>query len=537
MADANRISVSDRLHEAYRQGQLRLLVGAGVSVPAGFSTWDRLNERLLAAFLRQDLTHEDSLTWELIADRIPEVAKSLYQVIGRDAVADFVWKREGREDFFRKFAQVFYGGREIADLPVLPLHHEIAAMREAVVFTTNFDPLLELGLALLNPQGPLPPSERAAKIRQYRRSTESGDLKNILSERSLIHHVHGWIDPDGSHGGEFVFTEAQYFELYQEPKIGVNQVLQRLLETEGTVLVLGMSLSDPNLRRMLYWKSRNALSSGAKVVAVMKRTTDLTDAYLKVHWADRGVELLFIQDHKEIPTLLREVRFGKPKPGQPAAWVARSIEWREQRIPQKVMFSDQWQLFAHLALAALRKQLTLLFAVPAEEVLRLTLMLPKKPMELALVVDSHEAMSGEAGRAVAETFTLSLDPGRPEGVASVAFLTGNDFEAQDAPAEVDRNFSAEKHALWYARHGYRSWRSVLCLPLMDTPEWLPVAVISVTSNMANPFWARFGDASDRYEQELYDALLHTARWILTGFVPRSLKRRPARNSKPRPRRS
>lgn len=44
----------ERLHRYYREGKLRVLVGAGVSMAADFLGWEALNRALLRGLLEDD---------------------------------------------------------------------------------------------------------------------------------------------------------------------------------------------------------------------------------------------------------------------------------------------------------------------------------------------------------------------------------------------------------------------------------------------------------------------------------------------------
>jgi NAD-dependent SIR2 family protein deacetylase len=117
--------------------------------------------------------------------------------------------------FFEDLRRILYAGREMADLQPTQLHWQLAAMDRAAVFTTNFDPLLEL--ARFRAAGG---ESRDPDLTPFR--TASPPAKGTDPDKKRVYHVHGWIDPDGICGGSFVLTESQYFELFsrqaQRPK-------------------------------------------------------------------------------------------------------------------------------------------------------------------------------------------------------------------------------------------------------------------------------------------------------------------------------
>ena len=137
-------------------------------------------------------------------------------------------------------------------------HFQLAALNQATLFTFNFDPLLELArYQMLNGDSSDPDLTglRSAVVPGY------GTPPDV----SKIYHVHGWIDPDGLCGGSFVLTKSQYFELFSRRGEVPNQLLDRVLTSGGAVLIVGMSLADPNLRRQLYLRSRNQVSDSTEI--------------------------------------------------------------------------------------------------------------------------------------------------------------------------------------------------------------------------------------------------------------------------------
>ncbi|HEY8209679.1 MAG TPA: hypothetical protein VIG99_19465, partial [Myxococcaceae bacterium] len=83
--DPSEAILSD-LHLAYTHGQLRVLVGAGMSLNSGLPGWDTLNLRLVEEHLRERYGGMELLTDEQFA----QTAQKLYARLGRDGSADLV---------------------------------------------------------------------------------------------------------------------------------------------------------------------------------------------------------------------------------------------------------------------------------------------------------------------------------------------------------------------------------------------------------------------------------------------------------------
>jgi hypothetical protein len=517
--DESRTSAVEFLHSVYEKGALRILVGAGTSLDAGFRDWGTMNEELLKFQVETDI----GIFAQMLGDKIPTIARNVYQAIGRDAAAALVWDRAGRA-FFREFAEILYRGREISDLPVLSIHYQIAAMTKAGVFTTNYDPLLELGFAkLLDDSGPQS-GLHGDTWQRYRRVFRGTNITKSVNERVCVYHVHGWVDPGGRAGGPFVLTEGQYFRLFEDPGSVVNRTLHTILTARGAVLMVGMSLSDTNLRRILYQQASYRSPGRTRIFALLRRGDELVDAYEMLHWNRYGVQVLWVQDYSDIPSLLREVCHGAAKKNGPPPWATYALQWLQTKIPPTIIFGDAWQQAAYAALRELLTQVRLLFAVAPEEVLKVSFFVPLSKTDLGIVADSREPRSGESARKRAKSFRLAIDPHKPQGISGVAYVSGKEVEVLDDPQAADRNFSSDMLRIWYS-HGYRDWRSALAVPLMDSQHWVPVGVMTITSNKGEPFWTRFGQAKGRYQPELYTTIRKTAKILLTCRAEINLRTR------------
>lgn len=493
------------LHRSYKSGALRVLVGAGTSIPAGFPAWDRLCLGLLEGYLYDK--YEDEVL--ISPAQIGELAKGLLSTLGRDAAADFV-RVADPDRWHERLADALYEERAVDELPVLSTHCQLAALARhaqqpaAFLYTTNYDPLIELALAYLTP---------GTEWQRHRRAGISADS---VAGLPLVHHVHGWIDPDGDAGGTVVLTESHYLELQRESDADPNRLLHRLLKNEGALLIVGMSLADPNLRRLLYHRKRDELlSASQRVYVVLKRRDPVLDGYLVEHWRSWRIDIVLVDDFDDVPGLLREVAWGRERV---PAWLAESRAWIRERIGD-VFWSDAWQTLAHETLRALEEQIAVWFALPQEERVSLSLFAPT-PVEgeasLCKVASSRTPRIGVVAREHALARRLGIVRGEEQGVAGVAFSGGTTVEVLDDGRGINLRFSKEMVDRWDLSEGYRAWRSILSVPILDSPAWLPMAVLNVTSNLPQPFWARFEDAG-RSMAELQKLLRRAAKWLLVDY--------------------
>ena len=484
-----------RLNKHYRQGNLRILAGAGLSIDSGFPSWGELNRGLLRKYIEEDLGR-DPKTQLIVREHLDELVGELYETIGREAAADFVWNSSTRENFLEDLKQLLYAGRELKDLPLTQVHQQLAAMDRVAIFTTNFDPLLEL--ARYRAQGGTAKDPDVAPFR-----SAYAPAVGTEPEPGKVYHVHGWIDPDGICGGSFVLTESQYFELFSRQGQRPNQILEYALTSGGALLILGMSLADVNLRRHLYLRARNRVSDSTEIYAVVRvHEHRLLDTYQTLHWASRGVRLVYVDRYDTVPKILREVKFGIPdQPDAPLPWMTQTLDWVRKHLSSEVVFSDKWQARARQALQQFLVTLREGFAIPQEEVIHASLFGQVELQEIATFSDSRHGFNAEEAREYAEQFRLRVAHGRSQGVAGVAFSEAKRFEVLNDPESANQNFTAEMRE-FYASRGLRNWRSLMALPILETNDRLPVLVLTLSSNRSDPFWTRFGERQAQYRKEL-----------------------------------
>lgn len=497
-----------RLHLAYRSGLLNIFVGAGISQESGFPGWEPFNRELIRQYLRAEIGSSTPAAM-LASPNIEATADELLKTLGRDACADFVY-RANRRRFATLLASVLYQGRQIDNLPLRSAHRQIAALStNARVFTLNFDPLLELALALKFPK---------KHWLDFRSPSPDGA---ILNRKYKVEHLHGWIDPDGNMSPELVLTESDYLELTENSRALANRFLERMLARDNTTLVLGMSLADPNFRRVLYFLNKQRISSRERIYVVMRQQKPALDHYAREHWVNRGLRLLFVETYDEIPGLLRDVQWGEAAAGKIPKWTREAIAWRQKRLPDDAIFSDAWQRLAYRSLTALSKQVRRMFGVPETEELKFGLFVPfwdsKTNARLRMIASNRKDVGRDGALFRAKRRVLSIRKGQEQGVAGVCFLSGTNRAVAYAEGNVDINFPQVMSEFWISHEGYRDWRSIISVPMIDTEDWIPVAVITMTSNLPTPFWKSFGSNQNLLEPELYTIMRRTAHFCLADF--------------------
>jgi hypothetical protein len=326
-------------------------------------------------------------------------------------------------------------------------------------------------------------------------------------------------------------TESHYIELTTDEGADPNRYVTEIFDRNKVALIVGMSLNDPNLRRLLYLLSRPANKGMGSVYAIVKSASKLGRASdslfrhnLTTHWSKRGLTPIFVAEYDEIPTMLRNIQFGLPeKQADPPKWISESIQWVEEGLPPGgSCFLDSWQQIAFETLQLLCEQISTLYRVGrTQESLSVELFaplsMPDAEPRLYLLATSlgKRPPTGLEGRDRALRRNLGISRGNTQGVAGLSFASGLQLEVLNRGPGYNYNFTPAMAREWERDS---LWRSILAVPVLDTRDFVPVAVVCVTSNVPDrPFWRRFGHFEADYKLELYKRMRTTAKYLLVDM--------------------
>lgn len=320
----DRIGLLRSLQAAWRRDDLALFLGAGVSIEAGVPSWNQLLGGLFGALVdRLDSSlSTDDLTKSTSARRLVALQSGSPLMTAR-------YIRSGLQDtFVPTLRDELY--RDEKEVPT-PQLNAIARIcdpprgRSGVkaVITYNFDDLLERHLAQLH----------------IHHTTISRPGQRAHTSHLPVYHVHGFVPKNGdladADADLLVFSEEGYHNAYNDPYHWSNIVQLNML-TEATCVFIGLSMTDPNLRRLL--EIANRTNDRARHVAFLRRTKATTgmsscpmsdencdrhtpdidarveSTILSAHhgiWeqslGELGVQIAWFEDFVEIPTLIEAI--------------------------------------------------------------------------------------------------------------------------------------------------------------------------------------------------------------------------------------
>lgn len=222
-------AVPDALIDAARRGDLVPLVGSGMSKQASaeFPNWkELLSDMQDSAVSQRFITKGEAQEVKRLVGRgqylmAAEHLRSVYPTDGYRTMLERRFNPEG----------------------ILPsdVHTELLGLKPSLILTTNYDRLIEDAYASQYHRSPTMFTYDSAPTLQ--RAMQAGRLSP--GKEPIIFKLHGTIDVPDS----IILTEHDYRELlYRQP--GYRMVLSAIFLTR-TVLMIGFSLDDPELRLLL----------------------------------------------------------------------------------------------------------------------------------------------------------------------------------------------------------------------------------------------------------------------------------------------
>lgn len=301
-----------KVKTAFRNQDVVLFLGAGVSKDGGIPLWGTLIKKLHIFMLNQ-LTkdkmlssEEQKMMRELAFNN--EMESPLLQM--RYIKAAFQ-----NEEFYQFVHEALYDQKFNINTKLFDAIAKISIPQRSYcgiksVITYNFDDLLEMKF----------------EQKDIRYNVVSCEEDRPASDKLNIYHVHGYLPSDlEKSAGNFnlIFSEEDYHKVYQDSYSWSNLAQLNALK-ENTCLFIGSSLTDPNLRRLLDVAARS--EENARHYAFMKRVeikndnaekpvnSNILDIYQKIddniqtaYYRELGLNIIWIDEYEDIPDILKSL--------------------------------------------------------------------------------------------------------------------------------------------------------------------------------------------------------------------------------------
>ncbi len=294
----SRFAQVEKLREALRRGRLTLVCGAGVSVEAGIPAWEDLLIRLLGTMMER-ISKDHSLAVER------KTATEFQQRHGASSLilGKYLKNNLGR-DFQSEMRDALYASKptksNIIDSVVRLSRPQRDSMPLDSIITFNFDCLIEENLT----------ANSISNKPIFSESIKHG------SQELPIYHVQGYLPRTGRipESMELVFSEDAYHNQFIDPFSWSNLILLNKL-TQNTCLFIGVSLTDPNMRRLLdvAWRKNPDKEKSHYIVKRFPQSSerDVLDEVSKLLEEQDanalGLNVVWINEYSELTSVLNDI--------------------------------------------------------------------------------------------------------------------------------------------------------------------------------------------------------------------------------------
>lgn len=234
MAVARAFRFPEELVKSFKEGNVCLFVGSGVSCSSGLKGWDDLIASM------RDVMLEEASAAEM-AD-----LREFFKNAGKLDIAEVFRDRVG-ENRYHDFLRREY---RLKRVNLSPLHKALRRLPVNTIFTTNYDKLLER--TFRNDMGDDPPVIHSPE-----------QLAVIDSSERRIIKIHGDID----HPKSIILTRKDY-EMFEDRYAAIQDYIRRAISFE-TMFFVGFGLEDPNFERFYANARKVFLGYDRRAFAVM----------------------------------------------------------------------------------------------------------------------------------------------------------------------------------------------------------------------------------------------------------------------------
>ena len=273
-----------------------LFLGAGVSMSAGLPSWWKLLEDMIDTSKQKEFKDGD-------IEKLTKVCYNSSIVMGR-FVRMMMEKKSNDEDYYQCLHDALYGGISAYRSPLIDeicnLVYSKKSQAQSII-TYNFDDVMERAL-------------RKRGIENY-----SVFGQNQPQQLFPIYHVHGFIPYANKDDIKSVpvLSEEEYHRVYAS-SYNWSNVEQLHALSRTTCIFIGLSMTDPNLRRLLDIAIQDSENDPRHFVFLPrisefgadKNAEAKNNEAMKIQkqiFMELGLRVIWYRDYNELPKLLKEI--------------------------------------------------------------------------------------------------------------------------------------------------------------------------------------------------------------------------------------
>ena len=262
-----------------------LFLGAGVSKSAKAPSWDEL---LKSLYLRSIECHDF---------RDPEEYNSVSKINSYSALITARYVTQGIQNVDDEIKRIIYNGTQVTSPLIQSIVNMVkdSSVHVSSIISYNYDDLVDMAL-----------EKAGVDVLSVYGNNRAESFSTLP-----IYHVHGLIPMTREIQSTPVLNEKDYHKIYQENYHWSN-VEQLHALSRKTCIFIGLSMTDPNLRRLIEFSRRGSESGMYHYVFLRRFETEgashefnceCCDRYQKM-MGEMGVNVIWYKEHEELPAIL-----------------------------------------------------------------------------------------------------------------------------------------------------------------------------------------------------------------------------------------
>ncbi len=268
----------DKAKKALKDDKVSLFLGAGVSRLVGSIGWDKLLNELC---VKRRLSIDTNLDKRCISG----IEK------GRYIIDDYIGKRKSiPKKFYDDMRTILYSNIKRQSNDIIEIIATlITKCKIESVITYNYDDLVEQEIN---------DNHRKYHVKCQPIYDKSGP---IADNKRYIYHVHGYLSKDRIQSEKIILGEKEYHKVYQD-SYNWSNVEQLHALNRSTCFFIGLSMTDPNLRRLMDISFDGSDRDFVHYAFLCKMDHDISLTSLIMH--DFGVNCIWYDNHEDLTGLL-----------------------------------------------------------------------------------------------------------------------------------------------------------------------------------------------------------------------------------------
>ena len=293
------MGIIKEIKHTWQEGRLLPVLGAGLSVDSNLPTWEGLIKNLLNYLLHNDKLPElqEYTSKSDFENNFLERISKLNPIISARFIKTIM---PNPEEFSHAVYYALYYDIISEPIPSATVDSlTLLSTHSKKYLTYNFDNVLEL----------------AFQKKKIETQSIFNQHQDISPEKIKIYHPHGYL-PYGDEivwlehyqNNDIVFSEDDYHNQYNEPFSWGNTIQLNCLY-EYSALYIGLSVNDPNLRRIIEIANKQS-PKNHYIFLLEEDDLEYSETWLKIEeriFNELGLKVLWIDDYGEIKSIIQEI--------------------------------------------------------------------------------------------------------------------------------------------------------------------------------------------------------------------------------------